>query len=138
MEDFFSSMYYWTNSFYSTELDDYLYETVPGYLHNGLVLVISTFIFFMVFYYIFKPVRKQTFWWFMFFAFDAVINFIYALYYTMSPLINNEIDSSKCWTNLDCIFFGVSDIIWAFVAYLLFSLFFKWWSPCKYVPFQIF
>ena len=31
MEDLFNSIYYYTNGFYSVELDSYLYETIPGY-----------------------------------------------------------------------------------------------------------
>lgn len=138
MEDFFCTMYSWTNGMYSYELDNYLYETVPGYLHTGLVMIISSIVTCAIYYYVYKPVRRQLLWWFLFFFFDAVINFIFSLYYTLTPLVNNAIDSNNEWTNLDCIFYGFSDIIWAFLAYLFFSLVIKKWSPCKYIPFQIF
>jgi hypothetical protein len=134
MESLFNTIYGWT-IWYSQELDNYLYEAVQGYLHNGLVMVITSFVICMLFYYVFKPVRRQIFWWFMYFAIDAIINFLFAIYYTMTPLVNNEISSEDSWTNLDCIFFGISDILWAFIAFAIFSLLFKWWSPCKYVPF---
>ena len=35
MEDLFNSIYYYTNGFYSVELDSYLYETIPGYLGSA-------------------------------------------------------------------------------------------------------
>ena len=95
MEDLFNTLYGWTRSSYSEELDDYLYEVVPGYLHNGLVMVIATIIFFVFFYYIFKPVRRQIFWWFMYYVFDAILVFGFAIYYTMTPLVNNEIASEN-------------------------------------------
>ena len=44
MEDFFSTLYYYTNGLYSAELDTYLYETIPGYLHLGLLCVAVSFV----------------------------------------------------------------------------------------------
>ena len=40
MDTFFSTIYDYTRDLYSQELDNYLYETVPGYIHVGLVMVI--------------------------------------------------------------------------------------------------
>lgn len=137
MEDFFNTIYFWTNELYSLELDNYLYET-PGYIRIGLVTVILSFLFSAIYYYLYKPVKKQTIWWFGFFGFSALINFIYTLWYTMTPLINNEIESVKRWSYLDCIFMGVADIIWSFTFYILAALILKWWSPAKYFPFQKF
>lgn len=138
MEDFFNTIYGWTRTCYSEELDDYLYETVHGYLHNGIIMLISTIVFFVLFYYVFKPVRRQNFWWFMYFVFDAIVVIGFAIYYTLTPLVNNEIASEKEWSKLDCFFFGFTDILWAFVVYIILALLFKWWSPCKYVPFRLF
>lgn len=138
MEDFFNTMYYWTNNFYDVNLDNYLYDTVPGYLHIGLILGITSLIISAVFYYLIAPVRKQTFLWFVFNLINGVINFGVALCYTMTPLINNEIIPEEQWTYLDCVFFGVTNIIWSFIAFTLISLIIKWKSTCKYVPFQKF
>ena len=44
MEDLFNSIYYYTNGFYSVELDSYLYETIPGYLHIGAFMLICSFV----------------------------------------------------------------------------------------------
>ena len=66
MEEFFNTMYLYTNGLYGDLLDTYLYETTPGYLHIGLFLLISTFLVCAFFYYILAPVRKQTLWWFVF------------------------------------------------------------------------
>ena len=52
MDTFFSTIYYYTRDLYSQELDNYLYETVPGYIHVGLVMVILSAIIAVLFYYI--------------------------------------------------------------------------------------
>ena len=59
MEDLFNSIYYYTNGFYSVELDSYLYETIPGYLHIGAFMLICSFVVCAIFYYVLAPVRKQ-------------------------------------------------------------------------------
>ena len=64
MEDLFNSIYYYTNGFYSVELDSYLYETIPGYLHIGAFMLICSFVVCAIFYYVLAPVRKQTMWWY--------------------------------------------------------------------------
>lgn len=138
MNDLFDTIYYYTNNFYSIELDNYMYATVPGYLHVGMVMVITTCLACVFYYYIFKPIRKQNPWWFMTAIVNALINLGYALWYTLTPLINNEIEPSQEWTNLDCIFFGVTNILWSFAFFVLFSLLIKWWSPSKYAPFRKF
>lgn len=137
MEDFFDSIYYWTNSLYSVELDNFLYNT-PGYAHIGIFMLFTTFVISAVFYYMFKPVTKQTFWWFIFGLINAVINFCYVLWYTMTPLINNEVAEEDEWTYLDCTFMGVANIIWACIFFVVAALLIKWWSPAKYVPFRNF
>lgn len=138
MNEFFDTIYYYTNSLYSVELDNYLYQTEPGYLHVGLVMLITTFIASLLFYYLFKPIRWQNTWWCVTFAVNAVINVAFALWYTMTPLINNEISPSESWTYLDCSFFAVANVIWSFIFYVVFALFLKWGSPAKYVPFRKF
>ena len=59
MEEFFNTIYYYTNNFYGVNLDNYLYETEPGYLHNGVALLVFSFITCAAFYYWKAPVRKQ-------------------------------------------------------------------------------
>lgn len=136
MKTFFDSLYYYLNGFYGTDLDSYLYNTDPGYLLIGLVMVICSLVICAVFYYWIAPVRKQTFFWLVCAAANAGINFLVALGYTMTPLINNEVDNP--WTYLDCVMFGFTNIIWSFVFYVVWSLFIKWGSIAKYVPFQKF
>lgn len=138
MEDFFCTIYYYTNGFYSVELDSYLYESVPGYLHVGLFMFLCSFVTCALFYYVFAPVRKQTMWWFMYTGISAVVNLGFALWYTMTPLINNEIDAQQEWTYLDCTMFGITNMIWSFIVFVVASLIIKWGSIAKYVPFQKF
>lgn len=138
MESFFSTIYYYTNNFYGVELDNYLYETVSGYLHNGIALLAFSVISCALYYYVKAPVIRQMLWWFIFAGINALANFIFGLWYTMTPLINNEIDVASEWLYLDCFSFGFTNILWSFVFYVLVSLLIKWWSPAKYIPFRKF
>ena len=90
MEDLFNSIYYYTNGFYSVELDSYLYETIPGYLHIGAFMLICSFVVCAIFYYVLAPVRKQTMWWFVYSGINAIINFVFALWYTMTDRKNQQ------------------------------------------------
>lgn len=137
MEDFFDTIYYYTSSLYGKELDNYLYAT-PGYLHVGLIMLILSLIICVAFYYIIKPVRFQLPIWFGCVGIDAFLNFVVALWYTNTPLINNQVDDSACWSVLDTFGFGFANIIWSFVAFLTISLLIKWWSTAKYIPFKKF
>lgn len=138
MEDFFCTIYYYTSGLYDQLLDNYLYETIPGYLHIGIFLLVFSFIVCAVFYYGFAPVRRQTFWWFIYAGINIVLNIGIALYYTMTPLINNEIEIDKAWTYLDCFGFCLANLIWSCIFFVIASLIIKWGSIAKYVPFQRF
>lgn len=138
MEDFFSTIYYYTNGFYDQLLDTYLYETIPGYLHVGIFLLISTAVVSAFFYYLLAPVRKQTMWWFIYLGINATINISIALWYTMTPLINNEIDPDDMWTYLDCFGFSIANTLWSILFFIIISLLIKWGSIAKYIPFQKF
>lgn len=138
MEQFFNTLYYYTNNFYCIELDNYLYEKVPGYLHNGIVLLILSIIFCIAYYYVKAPVKKQMLWWFIFAGFNAISNFFFGLWYTMTPLINNEIEISEEWSYFDCFVFGLVSSVFSFVFFVIISLLIKWWSPAKFIPFRKF
>lgn len=85
-----------------------------------------------------KPVRHQMGIWFGCLSLNALLNMAVALWYTNTPLINNEIDESETWTTLDTFGFGIANIIWSVIFVVVFSLLFKWWSPAKYIPFRKF
>ena len=107
MDTFFSTIYYYTNGLYGQELDNYLYETVPGYVQVGLAMIVLSGIITAVFYYMLKPVRKQWRIWLLCLGLNAFLNLLIALWYTNTPLINNEIDDSETWTVLDTFGFDV-------------------------------
>lgn len=69
---------------------------------------------------------------------NALLNLIVAIWYTNTPLINNEIDESDIWTVIDTFGFGVANIIWSILFFILVSIFIKNWSPAKYIPFKKF
>ena len=138
MEEFFNTIYYYTNNLYSVEMDNYLYETVPGYLHNGIALLFFTVTTCAVFYYLKAPVKRQMLWWFIFAGINATLNFLFGIWYTMTPLINNEIEISSEWSYLDCFAFSLTSVLWSFVFFVAASLILKWGSVAKYVPFRKF
>lgn len=138
MEELFDTIYLYTSGLYGQELDNYLYDMVPGYVHVGLIMACLSLAMCLTFYYIVKPVIHQMRTWLICVGLNAFLNFIVALWYTITPLINNEIDPSEEWAVLDTFGFGVANIIWSIVFLLVFSLLFKWWSPAKYIPFRKF
>lgn len=138
MEELFDTIYLYTSGLYGEELDNYLYDTVPGYVHVGLIMVCLSLAMCLTFYYILKPVRHQMATWLICISLNAFLNLIVALWYTNTPLINNEIDPSDEWAVLDTFGFGVANMIWSLIFLLVFSLLFKWWSPAKYIPFRKF
>lgn len=137
IEDFFSTIYYYTNDLYSVKLDNFLYNGT-GYTRIGIVLLMTNFIASLLFYYLIKPVKKQTFKWFLVYGIFAVFNFAVALWFTKTPLINNEIVPNEEWDDVDCAFFGLTNDMWGFVFYVASALIIKWWSICKYIPFRWF
>ena len=138
MDTFFNTVYYYLRSLYSQELDNYLYSTIPGYLHLGIILLMSTVIVCAVFYYMLAPVRNQTRWWFVYAGINAIINIGSGLYYTMTPLINNQINPDEEWSYLDCFGFCIANVIVSFVFFVITSLLIKWGSIAKFVPFKKF
>lgn len=138
MEEFFDTIYLYTSGLYGQELDNYMYETVPGYLHVGLTMFFLSLLVCIFFYYILKPVRHQYAIWFGCLGANAILNLGVALWYTNTPLLNNEIDDADCWTILDTFGFGVANIAWSIVALFLFALIIKWWSPAKFIPYKKF
>lgn len=138
MKDFFDLLYYFTNSMYSDQLDNYLCADASGYLHVGLFMLLFSLIVSAVFYYAFAPVRKQLFWWLIYAAINGAINFVSALYFTCSPLINNKVAPDERWEYLDSFMFGVTNIFWSVIFFTVIALIIKWGSTAKYVPFKKF
>ena len=138
MDVFFNTIYYWTNSLYGENLDNYMYSPVSRYVHVGLIMITVSILCGFIYYYLLKPVRHQMSIWLGTLGANALINFIVALCYTYTPIVNNEIEESASWTLLDSVGFGISNVIWSAVAFVVVSLVIKWWSPAKYVPFKKF
>lgn len=77
-------------------------------------------------------------WWFVYSGINAVINFFFAVWYTYTPLINNEIEDDKEWSYLDATMFSITNVLWSFIFFTIASLIIKWWSTAKYIPFRKF
>lgn len=137
MKDLFDFIYCFTKNFYGDNLDSYLYDN-SGYLHVGFIMLILSFVASYFFYYLAKPVRKQTSIWFFVMAVCGIVNLIIATWYSYSPIAHNAIDDSASWSFLDSIFLGVANAIWSCVFYVVAALCIKWGSVCKYVPFKKF
>lgn len=136
METFFSTFYYWTAFLYSSKLDNFLFDNdAQGYSDVGIIMLILGLLIASIYYYLVKPVRRQHFKYYLCLGINAAINFLYAMYYTATPLVNNEIDESAAWNYIDCFFFSLTDAFWSAAFFFVFSLIIKWASPAKYVPF---
>jgi ABC-type Fe3+-siderophore transport system permease subunit len=121
---------------YGLELDNYMYES-GGYAVSGMMAMIFAIATCFFFYYIFKPMTNQKFKWGMVLLVNVVLDLFYALYHTMTPLVNNEIDPSQEWSYLDCFMFGITDALLGAVFFIIFCFIIKWKSTVKYVPFGI-
>ena len=150
MKEFFDTMYGWTSIFYGTKLDTFMFTELNdssgnplpgfgvGYLHCGIALIVLSLIVSLLFYYVFAPVRKQYFWWFVFAGINAIINFIFAVWYTLTPLVNNEVPQDAAWTEMDGVMFAITNSFWSFIFFVIAAFILKWKSIDKYVPFKFF
>ncbi len=143
----FNSLYYYTYllGLYGEKLDNFLLENGPvdgsdfsWYACMGVVCVISSLVVSAIFYYVLAPVRRQMFWWLIYALINIVINIFSALYFSWSPIINNEVDSNELWSGFDILGLCFANAIWSFIFFIIVALIIKWKSTAKYVPFKKF
>lgn len=139
MGQFFGSMYCWFEDFFGIELANYLWgQAAPEQQTNMFIglgfsmLGISLFMM-ILFYYIINHPKMNNWWsWLIFFAVNAVLNFVVGWQWVLSDYYEGlMVDSSGISLNIgegDILCFGVSNAFLSMTAFILFSYLFKWWS----------
>ena len=152
MGEFFGSIYCWLEDFFGIELANYLWgEASPEQLSNmyigiGLsMLCISLFVA-VCYYYIVNHPRLNNWWgWMIFWGVNAIINFIVAWQWILQDYYDGLMVKKSAATGKmvdlpinvsDIIAFGVTNMIDAMIAFIVFSYIIKWWSTnCSRAPF---
>ena len=152
MGEFFGSIYCWLEDFFGLELADYLWGEATSkqvsnmYIGIGLSMLCISFFMVVLYYYIVNHPRLNNWWgWFIFWITNGIINFIVGWQWVLKdyyddlmvktdPATNQEIDLD-IYTS-DILAFGVTNMIDALIAFLVFSYIIKWWSSnCSRAPF---
>jgi hypothetical protein len=152
MDQFFGSIYCWLEDFFGLPLADYLWgvsspkQTSVMFIGIGLAMVIVSFAMVVLYYYIVNHPRLNNWWgWTIFLAINAVINYVVGWqwllkdYYNglmvkLDPATGKEVDLPIF--SSDIIAFGVTNMIDAIIAFIVFSYIIKWWSTnCSRAPF---
>ena len=152
MGEFFGSIYCWLEDFFGLPLADYLWGTSsPEQMSNMFIgigfsmLSISLFTC-VCYYYIVNHPRLNNWWgWLIFAVTNAAINFVVGWQWVLKDYYNGlmvKIDPATGKTvdlpiyQSDIIAFGVTNMINAVIAFLVFSYIIKWWSTnCSRAPF---
>ncbi len=152
MGEFFGSIYCWFEEFFGLDLANYLWgESSPQQVTNmfigiGLTMLLVSFAIVVVYYYVVNHPKLSNWWgWLIFFGSNAVINFIIGWQWVLKDYYAGKmVETDKTTGKLvglpisesDILAFGVSNMILAILAFILFSYIVKWWSTnCSRAPF---
>lgn len=152
MGEFFGSIYCWLEDFFGIPLAEYLWglsspEQVSNmYIGIGLSMLGISFAIMVIYYYLLDHPRLGNWWgWSIFLALNAAINFVVGWqwvlkdYYAgkmvaLDEATGNMVDLNIYTSNI--LAFGVTNMIDAIIAFIIFSYMFKWWSTnCPHAPF---
>lgn len=152
MGEFFGSIYCWLEDFFGLPLADYLWGTSsPEQMSNmfigiGLSMLSVSLFVCVCYYYIVNHPRLNNWWgWLIFAVINAAINFVVGWqwvlkdYYNglmvkIDPATGKAVDLSIYQSDIWA--FGVTNMINALIAFLVFSYIIKWWSTnCSRAPF---
>ncbi len=144
MGEFFGSIYCWLEDFFGLELANYLWgQASPEQLSNmfigiGLSMLCISLAMVVIFYYIVDHPRLNNWWgWLIFWGTNAIINFIVGWQWVLkhyydglmvrkSP-VTGKMEDLPIYPS-DILAFGVTNMINAMIAFIIFSYIFKWWS----------
>lgn len=154
------NMYCWFKSFYSENLSLYLwgfnpttgtYDLTLRYNSIGIYTLVISLIIMFLYYYVINHPRFCKWWsWLIMAGINSVIALFVGYYCVLSDEQAGKIpdklmylrdDSGQVVQQLifipeDCWGFGLSNMIMAFIFFLVFSFLFHWWSSvAKYSPF---
>lgn len=154
------NMYCWFKSFYPENLSLYLWGYNPAsgaydlelrYNSIGLYTLVISFAIMFVYYYVIAHPRFCKWWsWLIMALLNSVIALFVGYYCVLSDYNagkipdelmyvrneNGEVVQTLISFPSDCWSFGISNMIIAFIFFLVFSFLFHWWSRvAKYSPF---
>ena len=152
MSELFGSIYCWLEDFFGIELANYLWgESSPEQLNNmfigiGFSMVGISLAVVVCFYYVINHPRLNNWWgWMIFLGINAAINFVVGWQWVLKDYYEGLMVKKDAATGKmvdlpifpdDILAFGVSNMINAIIAFILFSYIFKWWSSnCSRAPF---
>jgi len=133
MKAFFAQLYEWFGLFpiYSKDMSDFLkgwdyacvgYFALPWYFYVGVLMVILTILIFVLQYDLISGVRfKQREHWELAALVVVILNFLIAFSVPFVAISKHMHCPSLKLTVSDCIFFGLSNAIWAFVLFCILS-----------------
>lgn len=144
MGEFFGSIYCWYEDFFGQELADYLWGisavgvTSNQFIGIGLWLFSVSLFLTLVFYYgCNKPSFNRWWIWLIAVGVNAVVNFFIGWQYVLKDFYDKKMVTLDPVTNqlvalpideVDCLCFGVSNMLLSILVFVLFSFIVKWWS----------
>jgi hypothetical protein len=138
MNDFFSTIYELGDTFYWGNFSDCLLDN-NLYMHVGIVLVISSLVGMLIYYYVINSTRwDQWYHWLVSVVIVGIINAVYAYWAILSKLeiVYAEAGADKVPFTTEFFNFSVVDFLWSLVLCFVFSLLLKWKSTnCRKTPF---
>ena len=152
MGEFFGSIYCWLEDFFGLELADYLWgQSSPEqdsnmYIGIGLSMLCISFLMVVIYYYVVNHPRLNNWWgWLIFAGVNAAINFVVGWQWVLKDYYDGLMVAKSATTGKmedlhiyesDILAFGVTNMIDAILAFLIFSYIIKWWSSnCSRAPF---
>ena len=154
------NMYSWFNSFYSENLSLYLwgYDPVTGDYSNplrynsiGLYTLGISLVIVLLYYYVIDHPRFCKWWsWLIMALVNSVVSLFLGYYCILSDYnagvipdglmyersANGEVVQQLISVPSECWGFGLSNMIMAFIFFIICSFLFHWWSRmAKYSPF---
>ena len=152
MGEFFGSIYCWLKDFFGLALADYLWgvsspkQEVNMFIGIGFSMLVISLLIAVVYYYVINHPRLNNWWgWLIFLGVNAAINFVVGwrrvlidkkagLMFKIDPATGNEVNLPINPDNI--VAFGVTNMLDAIIAFIVFSYIIKWWSSnCSRAPF---
>ena len=152
MGEFFGSIYCWLEDFFGLELADYLWglssqeQQSNMFIGIGLSMICISFFMVVLYYYVINHPRLNNWWgWLIFLGINGAINFVVGWQWVLKDYYNDLMVAKSVTTGKvvklpiyesDILAFGVTNMINAILAYVIFSYIIKWWSSnCSRAPF---
>ena len=155
MDELLGNIYSLFNSFYSSQLDLYLwgYECesqsfVGTNVYNivGLIAIVSILLASIVYYFIINAASWNKLWkWGVYGLIWSLLNMLIATcVFALPALQNGDICEDLVYTgetqvinNIDCWGFGIANLLFAFILFVLFSFISKRFSiNCTHTPWK--